>query len=230
MRLPALPSRIVLFAVITAAGCQRAASPPEVGSPQPVRAVDAASDTKAGATADPPAADDGVTVEQLDFDGIERLVASHKGQVVVMDAWSLSCPPCVHEFPKFVALAKRYPAAQLACISLSFDYDGIGQPADKLPRVEAFLRKQQAKFDNVLASEEADVLYPKFHLYSVPAVFVYDKLGKLRKRFDNQQARTEAETFTYDDVERLVVELLAEQPNSPSKEGAEGAENAAAPG
>ena len=150
-----------------------------------------------------------VNVVLLDYAGIEAARRQPPGQGGGDGRLGLSCPPCVREFPKLVALREGSSKDQLACISLSFDYDGIGEPADKLERVVTFLKKQ-ATFDNVLASEESDTLYRKFHLASVPAVFVYDKTGELRHRFDNEESKSEADHFTYDDVERLVTELVAE--------------------
>ena len=41
-------------------------------------------------------------------------------------------------------------------------------------------------------------------------MFVYDKSGKLRKRFDNEKAVREADVFTYEQVGQLVAELLDE--------------------
>jgi hypothetical protein len=73
-----------------------------------------------------------------------------------------------------------------------------------------FLRAQGATFENLISNEESDVLYRKFKLGAVPAVFVYDRAGQLRKRFDNQKAKTKAEAFTYEQVGQLVAELLAE--------------------
>jgi hypothetical protein len=71
-----------------------------------------------------------------------------------------------------------------------------------------FLKKQGASFQNLLASEPADELYEKMELASIPAVFVFGRDGKLVKRFDNEQAKTEDDNFTYEDVNRLVEELL----------------------
>ena len=155
----------------------------------------------------PPVAAVGVQI--LDFEGIQRLVESQRGKVVVMDAWSTSCPPCLKEFPNLVALHNRYGPSRVACISLSFDYEGIGTPEEVVPKVTKFLESQGATLDNVLSSEESDILYRKFKLASVPAVFVYDREGKLVKRFDNENAKTEAEAFTYQQVNELVDKLLA---------------------
>ena len=153
---------------------------------------------------------DQVSLKVLDFDGIQQLVASHRGQVVVMDAWSTSCLPCLEEFPHLVELHQRWGADRVACISLSFDYEGLDSVDDIKPRVLDFLKRSGATFDNVLSSEESDGLYRKFDLASVPAVFVYDRAGNLRKRFDNQRAKSKAERFSYAQVGQLVEELLSE--------------------
>ena len=161
----------------------------------------------------PPAATPAATppeidLQILDFEALQKLIASKKGKVVVVDAWSTSCPPCMKEFPHLVALHKKHNPEDLACISLSFDYEGIGSPEQTKPKVLDFLKSQGATFDNVLSQDESDVLYRKLELASVPAVFVYDRDGKLVKRFDNEKAATEAEAFTYQQVGELVEQLL----------------------
>src|SRR5690606_16142025 len=115
--------------------------------------------------------------------------------------------------PHLVALSKKYPD-HLACISLSFDNEGIGATEEERERnlekvqekVLKFLISQQATLDNVLASEEADSLYHKFDMVSVPTVFIYDKQGKLVKRFDN----SEGEEVTYAQIEQFLTENFAE--------------------
>jgi len=58
------------------------------------------------------------------------------------------------------------------------------------------------------------LLYRKFKLAAVPAVFVYDRAGRLRKRFDNEAAHTKAEAFTYEQVGQLVAELVEDSAGS----------------
>jgi thiol-disulfide isomerase/thioredoxin len=149
-----------------------------------------------------------VTLKTLSYDEIQELIASHKGKVVVMDAWSTACAPCIKEFHNLVEIHEKYPAEKVACISLSFDYEGIGKPEDQAPRVLKFLREQHATFDNVMSSEESDALYRKFKLTAVPAVFVYNQQGELARRFDNEDIKGKGE-FTYDQVKDFVAELVA---------------------
>jgi thiol-disulfide isomerase/thioredoxin len=155
-------------------------------------------------------ANSGVELAIVDYQGVMEHVAENRGKVVVMDAWSTSCPPCMKEFHNLVELHDKYGPEEVACISLSFDYEGIDTPEDQAPRVLKFLESQGATFDNLMSNEESDVLYRKFDLAAVPAVFVYDQQGKLRKRFDNEQAQSDEEAFTYQQIKALVAELVAE--------------------
>ena len=73
-------------------GCNRSDTPSK--EPAPKSADKAAIQDSAS----PPTAPGAVQLKILDFAGLQRLIASHRGQVVVVDAWSTSCPPCVAEF------------------------------------------------------------------------------------------------------------------------------------
>ncbi|MGE5194010.1 MAG: TlpA disulfide reductase family protein [Deltaproteobacteria bacterium] len=151
-----------------------------------------------------------VSLEVASWEQTQKLVAAHKGKIVVLDAWSTSCQPCMKEFPNLVKLHQKYGRTGVTCMSLSCDYQGIKNkpPEYYRERVVRFLEKQGAAFQNLLASDPAEELYEKMELASIPAVFVYGRDGKLVKRFDNEQAKTEEDNFTYDDVIKLVEELL----------------------
>jgi thiol-disulfide isomerase/thioredoxin len=206
------------FLIMLTAGCTaRGPAGEQVASgPESTVAEIAPGATITGATVEQA---DEVRLSIVDFNGIQERIAGHRGKVVVMDAWSTSCPPCLAEFHNLVELHKSQAGKDLACISLSFDFEGMGQPEEQAEPVLKFLRSQGATFENLLASEESDSLYRKFNLAAVPAVFVYDRAGQLRKRFDNEQAKSKAEAFTYQQVRELVAELIAEDPppaNGPS--------------
>ncbi len=143
-------------------------------------------------------------VQVLDYDGLRKLIAAQKGKVMVMDCWATSCAPCIKEFPNLVALHNKYGPGKVACISLSFDYDGSDKLEEVMPPVQKFLERQGATFDNVLSSTPSDELCKKLEIPSIPAVFVYDRDGKLVRRFEGAKA--------YDEVPALVEQLEASQP------------------
>jgi len=163
-----------------------------------------------GQAQDKPATKGKVTLQIASWDEAMAKVAAHKGKIVVLDAWSTSCPPCMKEFPNLVKLHRKYPK-DVACMSLSCDYAGIKNkpPEFYRERVITFLEKQEATFENLLASAEAEEVFEKLQVASIPAVLVYGRDGKLVKCFNNDDAPTDREGFTYEDVTQLVEKLLA---------------------
>jgi|SRR6185369_3421791 len=154
-----------------------------------------------------------IALQVLDWDQTQKLVASHKGKIVVVDVWSTACEPCVKEFPNLVKLHKKHGAKDVACVSLSCDYVGIKSkpPEFYRERVMKFLTEQGAAFDNVLCSLPSDELFQKMDLASNPAVYVFGRDGKLVKRFDNDSIKNDSEAFTYEHVTKLVEELVAKK-------------------
>jgi thiol-disulfide isomerase/thioredoxin len=161
------------------------------------------------------AAEPAVRVELVDHDGLMAEVRKHAGKVVVLDCWSTSCPPCVKEFPSLVALADKHPD-RVVCLSLAVEYDGFGKPEECVPAVQAFLEKVGAfRVVNLVASEEADTMYKKLDLASVPAVYVWKPDGTQAIRYDDDMAsRSLGRAFTYADIEKTVEELLAASPGA----------------
>jgi thiol-disulfide isomerase/thioredoxin len=152
-----------------------------------------------------------VRLELVDHAELLARVAAHRGKVVVLDCWSTSCPPCVREFPGLVRLAAAHPDA-VACLSLSFDYEGIGSVEAAAGPVREFLRSVDAgAVENLLSREEADAMYAKLELDSVPAVYVWKPDGSLARRFDDDDAKRRlGRAFTYADVAAEVRACLAQ--------------------
>ncbi len=153
-----------------------------------------------------------VKVRLASWDETQQLIASHKGKVVVVDAWSTWCGPCVEEFPGLVALHKQYPG-QVACISLNCNYTGAADepPSADREQIEDFLRKQGAAFDNVICTDPDAKLFMSLDAAAVPIVRVYDRQGRLHKQFDNDDNEFGDEGFSYErDIGPLVAKLLAE--------------------
>ena len=187
---------------LMAAGCGGDAMPPASSDDPPPVAPPAAPDDAAETAAE-------VTLELVDHAGLLEKIAAGEGRVVVLDCWSTSCPPCIKEFPGLLALQKTF-GDEVLCLSLSLDYEGIGEVEEVVPRVRGFLEKIAATIPNMLSSEESDVMLTKLDLVSVPGIFVYAQDGSLAKRFDDDMASTNlGRPFTYADVEAEVRTLLA---------------------
>lgn len=155
-----------------------------------------------------------VTLTAGTWKDVESLIKQQQGKIVVVDIWSTSCLPCMTEFPQLVAMHRAHKE-QLVCVSFNVDYVGIkNKPAEFYrPRVEKFLKKQKATFANFLCTAESDKVFEALELSSIPAVYVFDKDGKLAKRFDDSLFEDgEEEAFTYEkDINPFVKAMLDEK-------------------
>lgn len=199
---------LACLALTAGVGCEAKSSPPVAVSQS--RSVEAATPQPASPTSTDDGSGDSVDVQIMDYDGIVKLIKSKRGKVVVMDCWSTWCQPCMKEFHNLVELHRQYGSDKLACVSLSFNFEGAKRetPEEHREEVLDFLRKQGATFDNVIGSVPADDLYKllQFKTASVPAVFVYDQQGQLAKQLSGE--------VSYDDVRKQVAELLETEPTT----------------
>lgn len=130
---------------------------------------------------------------------VKKYVESQKGKVVVLDLWSTGCPPCMREFPNLVKLHQKYKG-KIVCVSLNVDYAGIKKkpPSYFRPEVEKFLKSKKATIRNYMSTTESDEVLEAVDVFSIPAVFVYGKDGKLAKKFDDSLFKPGKEdAFTY---------------------------------
>lgn len=155
-----------------------------------------------------------VTLLERDWQGVQQLIASQQGKVVVVDIWTTTCPICRAEFPDFTALQKRFGSEAVCCLSVNCDYDGVPDkpPAFYQPQVREFLGTHAPIETHVMLTESFLSFLKRIDLRSTPAVLVYDREGQLVRRFDNDESRSEDDDFTMEQVSRLVAQQVKKLP------------------
>lgn len=94
-------------------------------------------------------------------------------------------------------MQKKYAKDDVVAISVSLDdpnEDGVEE------RVRKFLASQKATFTNLILDEKIEVWQKKLKIEGPPCIFVFDKDGKIAKKFDSGEG--------YEDVEKVVMDLL----------------------
>jgi thiol-disulfide isomerase/thioredoxin len=117
----------------------------------------------------------------LDESGYRALLKSSAGNVVLVDFWATWCAPCRKEMPLLAKLDARLRAKRFKLITVSADEPEQQQAAaDFLAKSSisgaAYLRRAQDD-DKFISSIE-----PKWS-GALPALFLYDRQGKLVKSF-----------------------------------------------
>ena len=117
----------------------------------------------------------------LDESGYRALLKSSAGNVILVDFWATWCAPCRKEMPLLAKLDSRLRPKRFRLITVSADEPEQQQAAvDFLAKSgisgPAYLRRAQDD-DKFIASIE-----PKWS-GALPALFLYDRQGKLVKSF-----------------------------------------------
>ena len=165
-----------------------------------------------------PLEDNSVVLELSSWEEILH-AAKTAGRPVVLDVWSLSCDPCLREYPGLVKLHEDY-GDRLQCISANIEFDGRKSkpPASYFTSVHRFLRAQGSTLKNLLCTTPSDDVYAALEIDSIPAVILFDAQGNEVQRFVDAG---ETIGFTYQThVNPAVAKLLG------PLEGAEGAAGA----
>ncbi len=133
------------------------------------------------------------------WEEIEQWVALQTGKLVVVDLWSTSCGPCLRELPHLVRLSEELED-KVACATVDLDYYGDPDtpPETFVGKVTEVLKKLQAKTENFICRDADEQVFKKLQVASIPVVLVFDKEGKLAKKFTNDANEYGKDGFTYE--------------------------------
>jgi len=95
------------------------------------------------------------------------------GKVVVVDFWATYCEPCVREIPGLNALYRELGPRGLAIVGVDIDQDDAEM-------VKPFLAKHPMEYPVALG---APSLGARYGVEALPVTLVFDRSGKLVKRF-----------------------------------------------
>jgi thiol-disulfide isomerase/thioredoxin len=117
----------------------------------------------------------------LDEAAFQKLVESHKGQVVVYDFWATWCLGCRAELPKLIALEAKLRAQGVELVTISADEPEQDAAAEKFVKrfpLRGPLYRKQPKNDEQFINS-IDTKWSG----ALPAVFLYDKTGRKVRSF-----------------------------------------------
>jgi len=140
---------------------------------------------------------DEVTVDTINFDGLELLLNQKDDKTYVVNFWATWCKPCIDELPAFEKLYKNYKNQQVELILVSLDF-----PNQIEKRVIPFIEKNNLKGKIVLmADPDQNTWIPKVSKEwsgAIPATVIYNK--NARKFYE--------QSFTYEQLETELTKIL----------------------
>lgn len=110
------------------------------------------------------------------LDGRRAKLDDYRGQVVVLDLYATYCPPCLQEIPHLVSIQRHYGSQGLSVIGLNA---GDAEDRSKVPQfveqlgIQYQLGNPDDQLVELLSSDDD----------SIPKTFVFDRRGRLVRRF-----------------------------------------------
>lgn len=155
---------------------------------------------------EPLASADSITMVPVSFSEWEQKLAGYPPDIVVVDLWATWCVSCLERFPHMVELWRRYRDRGVRFVSLNLDDH---QDDQALEDARTLLQRFGATFENYHLDENLMQAFERLDLLGIPAVFVYDRTGRLTARLSGDDPNKQ---FTEADVEAAVLEQLAVDP------------------
>jgi thiol:disulfide interchange protein DsbD len=112
--------------------------------------------------------------ESARFTALDGSAIDGTGKVLVLDFWATWCVPCIQEIPQFNRIFHELSPKGLALAGVAMDEEGAEV-------VKPFLVKHPVDYPITLGSAE---IGKKYAVENLPVTFVFDRTGKLIKRFD----------------------------------------------
>ncbi|HLW76325.1 MAG TPA: TlpA disulfide reductase family protein [Bryobacteraceae bacterium] len=116
----------------------------------------------------------------VDDAGYPKLIAQHKGKVVLVDFWATWCKGCREELPDLVKLEQKLRARGLDVVMISAD-----EPTDQAKAFQVLKEANMAPgFLRQTDDEDkfCQAIDPKW-IGALPATFLYNRQGKLARAF-----------------------------------------------
>lgn len=107
-----------------------------------------------------------------DVTGRTIRLSDFRGKVVLVNFWATWCPPCRKEIPDLIQLQRKYRAAGLRVI-------GITYPPEKPSDVRRFARKTKTNYPLALGTEQTKLLFSQSDV--LPLTVVIDRTGEVRE-------------------------------------------------
>ncbi len=117
----------------------------------------------------------------VDPSGYAKVVAAHRGKVVLVDFWATWCKPCRAQTPLLVTLAQKLHARGLDLITVSIDEPSDGAAAEKVLAEDHVTGAAYIK--NAVDDDKFYTAVDDSWIGAAPAMFLYDRNGRKVKSF-----------------------------------------------
>lgn len=117
-----------------------------------------------------------------------------EGKVVVLDFWSIGCPPCVREIDELEAVHRQFEGKDVAVI-------GVAAWGETAEDIREFRKGRRISYPLLLGTQS---MVDAYQASTLPTLYLLDRTGRI--------ARSHQGYWPRDELAAAITELLAEAP------------------
>ena len=141
-----------------------------------------------------PASTPTAELRRLDSDAIQREMKTARGRTLFVHLWASWCGPCLEELPLIDRFARAARARGAVVLSISLDTSSFA-----IGRLPILLRARAPNLTAIVARyDDPDrfiSLFSKSWEGAIPALFVFDRAGKLERSLIGETERAELDAL-----------------------------------
>jgi len=121
-------------------------------------------------------------IEVVQFEGLDAVLAAHRGKGLLLNFWAIWCAPCVEELPELLEVAEEYEDRGGSVVGISYDLMiPTGDPAKITETMAKFLDRQGWSFPVYIYDDiDYDRINERFALEGgVPVTLAIDANGDI---------------------------------------------------
>ncbi|MEP6836296.1 MAG: TlpA disulfide reductase family protein [Gemmatimonas sp.] len=132
----------------------------------------------------------------VDETPLVKTLKDYKGDVVLLNIWATTCPPCRQEMPSIDSLYQQYKGKGLRVVAISTDPPGMAQ------NIRDFVKQYKLSFD--VLYDSVATINQQYQIYGYPYSFIISRDGVIHKKWVGPDDWNSA------DNRKLIEQLLAE--------------------
>ncbi len=150
---------------------------------------------------------DKLELKEVNYQQWTQALETYQSKIVVVDFWATWCGTCLERFPHMVEMNETYQNQGVQFVSMLLEDP---EEPEAIVLAKQFLSKQfenneQAGFDHYFMTENLMLSFEKLDLIGIPAVFIYDRKGKLAHRLTGDNPNNQ---FTETDIKKSLDLML----------------------
>ncbi len=127
---------------------------------------------------------------------LEKILAQHRGKLILIDLWASWCGPCIKEMPHLKQLREKYAEDKIVFLPISLDKQ-ISSWRETMNRMS--MPKNNTY---LLLNASKTSFYKHYKINEIPRYMLFDKHGKIIN--DNTAAPSETPLTTL--LDKLILE------------------------